>query len=120
MPYGMHHADDIQYPFRPDLMPIIQTTDPEHFMIERVTRMWEHFAYTGSPNYDLAAFNWPKFNLTNEFYLDIDTHLVEKNGLFLERYSVWDRALASSSTILKLQNVFIVFFVTICLLMKCF
>lgn len=22
--------------------------------------------------------------------MDIDTHMVEKNGLFLERYAVWD------------------------------
>lgn len=47
-PYGVHHVDDLQYPFFVDfLTPLIQPTDPEHFMVERMTRIWEHFALTG-------------------------------------------------------------------------
>ena len=47
LPYGVQHGDDMQYPLYTGLSPVIQTSDPEHFMIERMTRIWEHFAYTG-------------------------------------------------------------------------
>lgn len=33
---------------------------------------------------------WPKHDSATESYLDIGNHLVEKNGLFLERFTVWD------------------------------
>lgn len=33
---------------------------------------------------------WPKHDDVSEWYLDIGNHLVEKNGLFLERFTVWD------------------------------
>jgi hypothetical protein len=38
----------------------------------------------------LNEMNWPEHSLESEYYLDIGTHLVEKRGLFLERYTVWD------------------------------
>lgn len=34
--------------------------------------------------------NWPKHDAAKEFYMDIGTHLIEKNGLFLDRYKVWE------------------------------
>lgn len=47
-PYGVHHGDDPQYIFSVDyLSPLILPTDPEHFMIERMTTIWESFAHTG-------------------------------------------------------------------------
>lgn len=33
---------------------------------------------------------WPKHDAVNEYYLDIGTHLIEKHGLFLDRYVVWE------------------------------
>ena len=39
----------------------------------------------------LNKMEWNKFELNKENYLEIGTHLVEKNGLFLERFAVWDR-----------------------------
>lgn len=47
-PYGVHHADDLQYPFYFDkIAPLIKADDPESFMIERMTRIFEHFAVNG-------------------------------------------------------------------------
>lgn len=47
-PFGMAHADDIQYPFYVDYVGSkIMPTDPENFMVERMTRIYEHFAMTG-------------------------------------------------------------------------
>lgn len=51
----------------------------------------------------LAEMNWPKHDSVNEFYLDIGTHLVEKNGLFLERFSVWDRLEINSGRPLRVS-----------------
>lgn len=47
-PFGVHHADDLQYPFYLDWFGApIQASDPENFMVERMTRIYEHFALTG-------------------------------------------------------------------------
>ncbi len=45
-PFGVNHGDDLQYPFNagPEL---ILPGDPEHFMVERMTRIYESFASTG-------------------------------------------------------------------------
>jgi hypothetical protein len=42
----------------------------------------------------LYAMNWPTYNASSEFYLDIGMHLVEKQGMFLQRYGVWDNTIA--------------------------
>ena len=51
LPYGVHHADDIQYLFD---TPYVRkrgnkflVTDPENIIVERMTRIWENFARTG-------------------------------------------------------------------------
>jgi acetylcholinesterase len=47
-PYGVHHADDIQYYFNAKYVgPMINKTDPENLMVERMTRIWSAFAATG-------------------------------------------------------------------------
>lgn len=47
-PYGVHHVDDLQYVFDVDYIgPTIMPTDPENFMVDRMTRIWEHFAWNG-------------------------------------------------------------------------
>lgn len=47
-PYGAHHADDLQYAFHLNFIgPRIETTDPENFMVERLTKIYEHFAWFG-------------------------------------------------------------------------
>lgn len=47
-PYGVHHVDDLQYVFDVDyISPLLQPTDPESFMVDRMTRIWEHFAWNG-------------------------------------------------------------------------
>lgn len=49
-PYGTHHGDDTQYPFqdftfRPGRE--IKLSDPESFIVERMTKIFESFATTG-------------------------------------------------------------------------
>jgi acetylcholinesterase len=94
-PYGVHHGDDMQYTISASYMaPLINENDPENFMVERMTRIWEQFATKGDPNNStdeyLMEMNWPKHDTIDEYYLDIGVHLVEKQGLYLERFAVWD------------------------------
>lgn len=94
-PYGTHHSDDMQYIMSECISPLYQTSDPEHVMVERMTRIYEQFAWSGDPNNDLDVYlnemNWPKHDELTEYYMDIGTNFVEKQGLNLERYTVWDR-----------------------------
>lgn len=47
-PYGVQHADDLQYVFYvKHIAPLALKTDPENLHIERMTRIWESFAWTG-------------------------------------------------------------------------
>lgn len=48
-PYGVHHGDDIQYTFNMfgSYGIAIPLTHPDSFVVERMTRIWEHFAWTG-------------------------------------------------------------------------
>lgn len=47
-PYGVHHGDDIQYVFNYGFQGIgIPLTHPDSFVVERMTRIWEQFAWTG-------------------------------------------------------------------------
>lgn len=47
-PYGVNHADDLQYIFNTHYIgPNIEPTDPEWFMVERMTKIVEQFANTG-------------------------------------------------------------------------
>jgi len=75
---------------------------PDSFVVERLTRMWEQFAWTGNPNNPadeyLEHMVWPIHNNATEWYLDIGNHLVEKNGLFLERFTIWDNFETNSTT----------------------
>lgn len=41
-PYGVHHVDDLQYPFYVDYM-----GTQADFMVDRMTKIWEHFAWNG-------------------------------------------------------------------------
>jgi len=94
-PYGVHHIDDNQYLFYNFYLgPLITESDPENFIVERMTRIWEQFARNGDPNnpHDefLSDMIWPKHTLDDEYFLDIGNHMIEKQGLYLERYHVWD------------------------------
>lgn len=47
-PYGVHHADDIQYIFNANYIgPTILKSDLESITVERMTRIWEQFAFSG-------------------------------------------------------------------------
>lgn len=93
-PYGVHHADDMQYIMSDYISPLYTNLDKESFIVERMTRIYEQFAWSGNPNNGtdiyLSEMNWPKHDSLNEYYMDIGTHFIEKNGLNLERYLVWD------------------------------
>ncbi|KAL7039248.1 hypothetical protein ACKWTF_009844 [Chironomus riparius] len=93
-PYGIHHGDDNMYVLSTHYDPEIKESDPENFMVERMTRIWEQFSKYGNPNKRndefLADLNWPKLDKTTEYFLDNGKHMVEKQGLYLERYHMWD------------------------------
>ena len=76
------------------ISPIFTPSDPEHVTVERFTRIWQTFAETGNPNNRsdefLAPLNWNKLDLNMENYLDFGNHMVEKSGLFLDRFAMWD------------------------------
>lgn len=64
-PYGTHHGDDIQYVIYSNyLSKLFNTSGPESLMVERMTRIWEQFAWTGNPNNlsdeVLSEMYWPK------------------------------------------------------------
>lgn len=47
-PFGVHHVDDIQYVFTAKYVgPMIELTDPENIMVDKMTRIWEQFARSG-------------------------------------------------------------------------
>lgn len=49
-PYGTHHGDDTQYPFQDSTFRPgreITILDPESFMVDRMTKIFESFATTG-------------------------------------------------------------------------
>ena len=47
-----------------------------------------------NPNYNDNEVNWPTHRNETEYYLDIGTHMVEKHGLYLERYTIWSQSTA--------------------------
>lgn len=111
-PYGITHADDIQYLFNTWYVGLtINQTHPDGFMVERMTRIWEQFVWRGNPNNItdeyLAEMLWPKHDWINEYYLEIGTYMVEKTGLFLERFKAWER-LSSGSKMLKSLNFIVI------------
>lgn len=59
----------------------------------------------------LADMVWPKHDAESEFFLDIGSHLVEKNGMYLDRFNVWDSLdINTGSSGLKITaNVLILF-----------
>lgn len=112
-PYGVTHADDLQYVlYSWYIGPSIELTDPENIMVERMTRIWERFAATGSPENAndpyLADMRWPKHD-ENHHYLEIGTHLVEKRGLALERFNAFDDLIRSTSHKMKAFNFSLLF-----------
>lgn len=67
------------------------------------------FCHFSNPVYDPEELNWPKHDAINEYYMDIGKHMIEKHGLYLERYAVWDGLLSTSpiSKSLKLLTIFV-------------
>lgn len=120
-PYGAHHADDMQYIMSEYISPLYAKSDPESIMVERLTRIYEQFAWWGNPNNVtdeyLSEMNWPKHDSLSEYYMDIGTHFVEKHGLNLERYSIWDRLSTSNA---NTTTISIALFAFVEIIMFCF
>ena len=80
----------------------IWESDPENLTIQRMTRIWEQFALTGNPNKAddefLQELNWNPFNASLANYMEIGQHFIEKNGLFLDRYHMWNEVFPLNST----------------------
>lgn len=46
----------------------------------------------------LGEMKWNPFDWSKENYLGFGTHLIERNGLNLERYRVWDEIFSARNT----------------------
>lgn len=47
-PFGVAHADDLQYIFQPDFIgPVFQSNDPEIVLVDRMTKVMESFGVNG-------------------------------------------------------------------------
>lgn len=71
-----------------------------HFMIGNKPNIYVDRNPNNANDDYLSAMVWPKHNAASENYLDIGTYFVEKNGLYLERYIIWD-SLESSGMIFR-------------------
>lgn len=70
--------------------------DPEHLMVERMTRIFSNFAQYGDPNNALDPvlkhIKWRPngFKLKKTNYLEIDVSMTMKENLNSDRYKIWD------------------------------
>lgn len=70
--------------------------DPEHIMVERMTRMFSNFAQYGDPNNALDPLlkdiKWRPngLKLKKTSYLEIDVSMTMKENLYSDRYKIWD------------------------------
>ncbi|XP_017040111.1 juvenile hormone esterase [Drosophila ficusphila] len=97
---GPVHHDELLYLFHVSL--VTKQEYPEHFMIERLTRMWTEFAQKGDPHNKndeyLKTLNWHLYNSQTQAYLEIGTNFAAKTGgFFQERYHIWDELYPLSS-----------------------
>ncbi|XP_063700565.1 juvenile hormone esterase-like [Culicoides brevitarsis] len=96
-PYGVVHHDDLLYLFvAPKIAPMFTETDPEHLIVERMTRIVANFALHGDPNsiFDpfLKEIKWkPNFGTLKHKskYLEIDVNMTMKENLYGNRYEIW-------------------------------
>lgn len=47
--------------------------------------------FFSNPNYDSSEMLWPTHDNKSEYFMDIGTHMIEKNGLYLKRYAIWSQ-----------------------------
>ncbi|ALC45678.1 CG4757 [Drosophila busckii] len=93
---GAVHHDELLYLFHVKLLtPLFKPSDPEHLLIERMTRMWVQFASNGNPHNStdeyLRELSWPLHTASKPSYLQIDENLTSKSGhINAERYQIWD------------------------------
>lgn len=61
----------------------------------------------------LSLMNWSAFNETDAYYLDIGRHLVEKRGLYLNRYARWNVSESSENNSARRLQFSLLTFITI-------
>jgi len=93
--YGVQHGDDLHYVIPYRAFDVIGGDHEDNFIVERLSRIYENFARNGNPNNAtdeyLNEMHWEAFDPEKANYLDIGRHMIEKNGLFLERYARWEQ-----------------------------
>lgn len=61
---------------------------------QHIWEQWVNIFLCSNPNNStdehLVTMNWPVFDEKDAFYLDMGRHLVEKHGLFLNRFARWN------------------------------
>ncbi|CAK1585712.1 unnamed protein product [Parnassius mnemosyne] len=88
---GAAHLDDLLYIFHVKLFPFrIDTTKKSYKMIEQTCTLFTNFAKYGNPTPDSSlGVVWPKYDNTNEGYLDIATNLTTGNHLDAASLDFW-------------------------------
>uniref|UniRef100_A0A1B0F029 Carboxylesterase type B domain-containing protein n=1 Tax=Lutzomyia longipalpis TaxID=7200 RepID=A0A1B0F029_LUTLO len=84
------------YPESKPYAPTFGQNDPENLNVERMTRMWTTFAEKGNPNDPtdeyLKVLKWTPYSPLLDNYLEIgnEENFAMKQGLYADRYSIWD------------------------------
>ncbi|KAM7359456.1 uncharacterized protein ACRADG_012798 [Cochliomyia hominivorax] len=95
--FGAVHHDELLYLLNlPLLTPQFKKSDPENDTVERLTRFLFEFAKKSDPNNAsddyLKCVKWPLYSESKKEYLEIGENLdVKSNGIFQERFQLWDR-----------------------------
>ncbi|XP_034950414.1 esterase FE4-like [Chelonus insularis] len=93
---GVCHQDDLQYLFFiKALFPFFDSNAPEVPMVEKMTSMWANFAYTGQPipqdKKEFAGVSWTPLTPENKAYMEIDSEMTMKRGLYQDRMEEWEK-----------------------------
>ncbi|KAF5306941.1 hypothetical protein FQA39_LY00171 [Lamprigera yunnana] len=93
-PEGVVHHDDLIYIFYISRFPRFNVTDPDYSMVQKLTKLLLNFAATGNPTSEtspeLDGTLWKPITPKENVYMDIGKKLIMKEGLYQDRYSVWD------------------------------
>lgn len=89
-PRGVGHADDLQYVLGMKwFQKKIELSDPEMFMVDRITRWWTTFARDGVPC-DEGGVTWLPSNSRHVYTLYNNEEVTLGGEPFVERYRFWD------------------------------
>ncbi|GLH00363.1 Venom carboxylesterase-6 [Gryllus bimaculatus] len=97
IPYGVMHQDDVMYFFYlAAVFPYFDSSAPENWAIDRLTKLWGNFVIHGHPTPEadplLDNVIWEPFTVENLNYLNFANSTLDlRQGLFQDRMDTWSR-----------------------------